>query len=304
MLVSVPFIGTNGKALGICGFEVSESLFKSEHAQPTTLEHLVCVFSKRNNNTIDIDNGFSCGVNGGYYLPPKANLNIADSKNGLVRLGNEYGSYIGRTKDIPLYYDNADCAITVMIPKSDYSQMKLHDTIQVLLVVFLLLFSVVIGCLYLSKKYIAPILKGLERIKKSQTNEACNIAEIDDLFEFLSQKDNEYEKSLAELSKQNEQAKNEINRVQSENERLASTQKKIVLQDDYDFFLAGLKQLTPTEKRIFNMYMDGKTAAEIMEITAIKQTTLKYHNRNIYSKLGVSSKKQLLNYAALYAQKK
>ena len=191
-----------------------------------------------------------------------------------------------------------------MIPKSDYSQMKLHDTIQVLLVAFLLLFSVVIGCLYLSKKYIAPILKGLERIKKSQTNEACNIAEIDDLFEFLSQKDNEYEKSLAELSKQNEQAKNEINRVQSENERLASTQKKIVLQDDYDFFLAGLKQLTPTEKRIFNMYMDGKTAAEIMEITAIKQTTLKYHNRNIYSKLGVSSKKQLLNYAALYAQKK
>ena len=120
----------------------------------------------------------------------------------------------------------------------------------------------------------------------------------------MSQKDNEYEKSLAELSKQNEQAKNEINRVQSENERLASTQKKIVLQDDYDFFLAGLKQLTPTEKRIFNMYMDGKTAAEIMEITAIKQTTLKYHNRNIYSKLGVSSKKQLLNYAALYAQKK
>lgn len=304
MLVSVPFIGTNGKVLGICGFEVSESLFKSEHAQPTTLEHLVCVFSKRNNNTIDIDNGLSCGVNGGYYLPPKANLNIADSKNGLVRLGNEYGSYIGRTKDIPLYYDNADCAITVMIPKSDYSQMKLHDTIQVLLVAFLLLFSVVIGCLYLSKKYIAPILKGLERIKKSQTNEACNIAEIDDLFEFLSQKDNEYEKSLAELSKQNEQAKNEINRVQSENERLASTQKKIVLQDDYDFFLAGLKQLTPTEKRIFNMYMDGKTAAEIMEITAIKQTTLKYHNRNIYSKLGVSSKKQLLNYAALYAQKK
>ena len=152
MLMSVPSIGTDGKVLGICGFEVSESLFKSEHAQPTTLEHLVCVFSKRNENTIDIDNGLSCGVNGGYYLPPKANLNI------------------GLTKDIPLYYDNADYAITVMIPKSDYSQMKLHDTIQVLLVVFLLLFSVIIGCLYFSKKYIAPILKGLERIKKSQTN--------------------------------------------------------------------------------------------------------------------------------------
>lgn len=76
------------------------------------------------------------------------------------------------------------------------------------------------------------------------------------------------------------------------------------MQDDYDFFLTGLKQLTPTEKAIFNLYMDGKSAAEILEIMTIKQTTLKYHNRNIYSKLGVSSKKQLLNYAALYAREK
>lgn len=78
----------------------------------------------------------------------------------------------------------------------------------------------------------------------------------------------------------------------------------MVPQDDYDFFLAGLKQLTPTEKAIFDLYMNGKTAAEIMEIMTIKQTTLKYHNRNIYSKLGVSSKKQLLGYAALYSREK
>lgn len=159
-----------------------------------------------------------------------------------------------------------------------------------LIVVFLLLFSVIIGCLYFSKKYIAPIVRGLERIKQSQTAEACNIAEIDDLFEFLSQKDSEYEKSLAALSRQNEQAQYEISRVQTENERLASTQKKMVPQEDYEFFLTGLKQLTPTEKAIFNLYLDGKSAAEIMEIMTIKQTTLKYHNRNIYSKLGVSQK--------------
>lgn len=246
----------------------------------------------------------SCGVNGGYYLSPKANFDIKGSKTGLSRFVNEYGSYIGLTKNIPLYYESADHAITVTIPKSDYSQMKLHDTVQILLVSFLLLFSVIFGCLYFSKKYISPILKGLESIKMSQTDGTSNIAEIDDLFDFLSQKDSEYEKSLAELSKQNEQAKSEINRVQTENERLASTQKKMVLQDDYEFFLTGLKQLTPTEKSIFDLYMDGKTAAEIMEIMTIKLTTLKYHNRNIYIKLGVSSKKQLLNYFSLYARDK
>ena len=304
MLVSVPFVSAGGNVYGICGFEVSESLFKSIHAQSTTLEHLICIFSKRNETIVDTDNGLSCGVNSGYYLPPKANLTVSGSKNGLMRFGSKNGSYIGLTKNISLYYEDADYAITVMIPKSDYSQMKLRDTMQILLVSFLLLFSVIICCLYFSKKYISPILKGLERIKKSQTNIASNIAEIDDLFEFLSQKDNEYEKSLAELSKQNEMAKSEISRVQTENERLASIRKKFVLQDDYDFFLTGLKQLTPTEKAIFDLYMDGKSAAEILEIMTIKQTTLKYHNRNIYSKLGVSSKKQLLNYAALYAREK
>lgn len=304
MLVSVPFVGSDGKVYGICGFEISESLFKSDHAQPTTLEHLICVFSKRNGNTIDIDNGLSCGVNGGCYLPPKTNLTVNGSKNGLVRFSGEYGSYLGLTKNIPLYYENTDYAITVLIPKSDYSQMKLRDAVQTLAVAFLLLFSVIIVCLYFSKKYISPILRGLEIIKKSQIDGTSNIAEIDDLFEFLSQKDSEYEKSLAELSKENEQAKHEISRVLTENERLANTQKKMVPQDVYDFFLTGLKQLTPTEKAIFDLYMDGKTAAEIMEIMTIKQTTLKYHNRNIYSKLGVSSKKQLLGYAALYSREK
>ena len=31
----------------------------------------------------------------------------------------------------------------------------------------------------------------------------------------------------------------------------------------------------------------------------ITENTLKYHNRNIYSKLGVTSRKELLRYAAL-----
>jgi len=31
----------------------------------------------------------------------------------------------------------------------------------------------------------------------------------------------------------------------------------------------------------------------------IKESTLKFHNRNIYTKLGISSRKELLMYAAL-----
>ena len=36
-----------------------------------------------------------------------------------------------------------------------------------------------------------------------------------------------------------------------------------------------------------------------MEEMSIKENTLKYHNKNIYSKLGVSSRKQLIEIATL-----
>ena len=51
--------------------------------------------------------------------------------------------------------------------------------------------------------------------------------------------------------------------------------------------------------RIYALYLAGKSAKEIMEITGTKENTLKYHNKNIYSKLGISSRKQLLRFAAL-----
>ncbi|MFR6344467.1 MAG: helix-turn-helix transcriptional regulator [Christensenellales bacterium] len=48
--------------------------------------------------------------------------------------------------------------------------------------------------------------------------------------------------------------------------------------------------------------MQGKTTKEIQQIAHINENTLKYHNRNLYGKLGVKSRKQLLMYAALMNQ--
>ncbi len=61
----------------------------------------------------------------------------------------------------------------------------------------------------------------------------------------------------------------------------------------------GVDTLTPAERRIFGYYLAGKNVKEILSIVSIKESTLRYHNKNIYSKLGVNSLKQLLRYAAL-----
>lgn len=63
--------------------------------------------------------------------------------------------------------------------------------------------------------------------------------------------------------------------------------------DEYKNFMYGLGLLTNTEKKIYNYYVEGKSTKEIMELLNITENTLKYHNKNIYGKLGVTSRKQL-----------
>ena len=59
-------------------------------------------------------------------------------------------------------------------------------------------------------------------------------------------------------------------------------------------FMMGLKTLTPTERDIYDAYIARVTTKEIMANMNIKESTLKYHNRNLYGKLGVASRKELL----------
>ncbi len=68
-------------------------------------------------------------------------------------------------------------------------------------------------------------------------------------------------------------------------------------------FAAQIDRLTPTERVIFDFYLDEKTTKEVMQALNIKENTLKYHNKNIYGKLGVSSRRQLLEIAAALKSK-
>lgn len=59
-------------------------------------------------------------------------------------------------------------------------------------------------------------------------------------------------------------------------------------------FADGILELTQTEKAIFEAYIARVPTKEIMASLNIKENTLKFHNKNLYQKLGVSSRKELL----------
>ena len=63
------------------------------------------------------------------------------------------------------------------------------------------------------------------------------------------------------------------------------------------FFSEHIQTLTPSEKAIYNCYISGMSTKEVLSEKGIAESTLKYHNKNLYGKLGVSSRKELLEYA-------
>ncbi len=64
-----------------------------------------------------------------------------------------------------------------------------------------------------------------------------------------------------------------------------------------NFFINQLSCLTASEKAIYHCYVKGMSTKEVLNEMSISENTLKFHNKNLYGKLGVSSRKQLLEYA-------
>ena len=95
---------------------------------------------------------------------------------------------------------------------------------------------------------------------------------------------------LRELVRQKEEAL----RATVEEKPLKAVQ---VSADALEVFRFGLSTLTPTERIIYDAYLAGKSSKEIMGELSIKENTLKFHNKNLYGKLGVTSRKQLLGIA-------
>ncbi len=170
--------------------------------------------------------------------------------------------------------------------------------------------SAVSCCLYFSRRYLKPVKESLERIRRREyAGETAPFEEIDDLFAFLAEQDriNEAAIDRAEQEKADalaslEQMQERHDEAQRQLARLAYSRKSEVDPADYEAFRNGLHELTETERRVFDYYLAGKSVKEIIELMGVRETTIRFHNRNIYAKLGVKSLKQLLRCAAIMQQ--
>lgn len=331
VLMVSPVIGSDGTIYGVCGYEVSASYFATYHAQPTKIAHLTCLLTTGRAASLDADGGMSCGVSGDYYRIPTGELSVKSAGEGLSYFGGDEVSYIGLTKEISLSPNNEPHTLAVMMLRADYDKAVTKAFFQNTVLWALLLFFAVSCCLYFSRHYLRPILNGLEQIKsEDRAAMQSSVPEINDLFVFLAEQDRQHEESLDAVTREKQtvqqekeilqskynhaqqvydtaqaeyvRAQEELTEAKKELDRLAYSRKDEIDPDDYQHFLSGIKEFTKTEQEVFEWYLLGKTAKEIIAVTGIKESTLKFHNHNILKKLGVSSRKQMLRYAALMKQ--
>ena len=306
--IYVPLRDRQDKIIGVCGFEISDLLFRLSHkTEDPRWGQLVC-------GLIDQHQGSYYGqFNSNRYQTgcTHSSLQLISKKDYTeFDFGNE--SCVGVIKDI--FLGNDTFTVSVMMPQVQYQEFVRNRQLQNAVIFLILGTLALVCCVILSHRYVSPILKRIEQVKAKETGgDPTNIREIEDLFAFLAARDVAYETRLKELEQERltaeanatqtqkdyEKALRQLDLVQGELEQLTAAQHREIVLEEYEFFLCNLGTLTATEYKVYELYLAGKNAKQIAEILGISENTLKYHNKNIYSKLGISSRKQMLRFAAL-----
>ena len=308
--VYTPIRDAKDHIIGVCGFEVNDLYFQlSKKANDSKLGQLVGAL-------LEEEPGSTSGqFSSNRYNTVNANSITLTTKDEAAVFDFGTETCIGKTKSVTL--GKTTFTVALMMTQAQYDAL-VHQgqlkTVGVILIVVLFAFAY---CLFVSKKYVSPIIRKIDQVKlHGEDGEQLKIREIDDLFAYLTDRDVAHEEQLRILEAAKEAAEeearqhkaayekalNEYRLAQNEILHLTEDQKKKIVLEDYDFFICNLKTLTPAESRIYELYLEGKTAQEIAAILGIQENTMKYHNKNIYGKLGVSSRKQLLRFATLKQQ--
>ena len=296
-MLCVPLKAGDGTVFGLCGIEVSDRLFKSLYTpEGGTYENIFTVMAPNCETGICTSEGI---IAGNYYLTGthwSKNLTLKGTHDGFMHYTDGDETYGGKRESLNLYPENSPYrengwSVAVLMPK-DILHSAVTGNIKYFIYVVILLFVIsIVASWLLSRRFLRPVNDALNSIKTAPHEKRITTpySEINDLFEYLAAEARKHEEHVGQLHSENSELQ-----AQLATERLSKAD-----PDDFEMFMNNLKTLTKKERTIFELYLEGKKTAEILVIADINQNTLKYHNKNIYSKLGVTSRKQLLEFAEL-----
>lgn len=297
MLLCIPLISGDGTVMGICGFEVSAMLFKQAYSPDnSTYTRVFSVLAPYDGTYCRMDQGLLAGNT---YLNSSLGGNIVRIvENGeLLHLycTEKKEAYNGLHQPMTLYPDGSPYAqsvwlAAVMAPHSDIASIVQEGLWWLRLALGALALCSLLVAAFISRRFISPVLKTLEGIQAGNGYAdlpKTRYAEINDLLEFLTAQEEAASAALAQA-----EAKAAA-QADAPSERARTSR---IDQESYQLFLERLETLTPAERRVFDLYIKEKKAQEIADALNLSLSTVKYHNGNIYGKLEVGSRSELLAY--------
>lgn len=262
-------------------------LFKLQNTPASsTYTHAFTMLAPLEGNTLDTPRALYASNytaapsrSGGFLSIKKPNKGISSylSPDGAI--------YFGLHQRINFYPKNSvfsdnEWVLAVLIPDQDLAANIMRQNRRILILLFMLLIFSVGAAALISRRHVAPVIGALEMVKtgKIAEYEKTNIQEIDDLMAFLASQD-------------------------PAGEPLAQMEKAPETFTLFQNFVKNIETLSPAELAVFKLYMEGYTAKEITEILCLSINTIKTHNKRIYSKLNVTSRKELLVYVKMMQEK-
>ncbi len=296
ILLCVPLRLEDGTVYGLCGIEVSDRMFKQLYSpDESAYQSVFALAAPMDGTSLRAEQGLIAGNS--YLTGSQMTLPLLSSGSEGVfsLLIGQRDTYGGLHSRLALYptdspYAGEEWAMAVLMPQSLLKTAIRGSSTALIAIVALLLVSSLVGCVFISRRYLQPIYQGISSIRERafESQADFGVAEIDDLF--------------ADLARDIRARQDEMEQLRARMDRLTDKKQQEIDPEAFALFLTNLKSLTVTERRIFDLYLEGRAPKEILELTQIKENTLKYHNRNIYGKLGVANRKQLLQFTTLMEQ--
>lgn len=306
-LLFVPLRLEDGAVLGVCGIEVSDRMFKQLYSpKEGAYQAVFAIAAPSEGAVLCADRGMLAG---NAYLTGNnltSSLSAEGEDSGFQLWGDGSASYGGLSKTIKVYpsgspYVDETWTAAILMPRQTLSAAIKGISLYLYGIMLVLLVASIGASILISRKYLQPLKQMFDRVQSDTYDEedASGVVEIDDFFNFIAQRTKQHQEELALLEQDKREAEIRYEQVRTDVSRITGAKKEEIDMDGYRLFLESLHTLTPREREIFDFYLEGCSTKVVLERTGFSERTLKFHNSNIYSKLGVPSRKKLLQFAAI-----
>ncbi len=260
---------------GVCGIELGDLYFRLSYpAYQSEFGSMVTVLAPMSEGKLRLSQGMTGGLER-TYLSNTDTLAVKEGKYFNTYEG-ESGTFVGvQTKlnldinDSPVY------AVTLIAQDSWAAATAQRRTVWILSsLCFLLLMLGLSFCL--SRRFVKPIFQSFRAIQEENAleSESSGISELDALMDFI--------------------------RSKSQNQAIGEGGLPPDIAELFNTFAQRAESLTATERNILRYYADGREISEVAELAYISIHTVRKHNANMYQKLGVGSRDELMLYLELF----